>query len=293
MAGFVRATKGKQYNESVNQLVESGQQHYLSLRETLHKISTKKGYNQYFESWSPTLNEDTIGQPDLAEMFKSNSLDPRIESVLPILSRFAPKKSEMSEVEEFSDWAENPLEKSVDEAIAGVFGSRRKKYGPPSKPHIEPEDKPTPSEEVSRMRAKNPKMTKALDDLGKHFMDKYPHLRDDVKENDDEHPLYHEHQRIRKERGLPDPEHYVKLKKQKQAEIDALRKEIEADKMKQGIKEEQKDGDYVLGKEKAKNIGQVIGAKSKQHPFKGKLVGGANESADPLINIKKLSGLEK
>jgi hypothetical protein len=109
MAGFVRATRNNQFNESTQELVSEGVNHYMSLRETLHKLSGKKGYNNYFESYTPTLQEDMgIGQPDLAEMFVSSSIDPRIEHAMPILAKLMkPKKQKMDEVVELEEWSES------------------------------------------------------------------------------------------------------------------------------------------------------------------------------------------
>lgn len=111
MAGFVRATKGKQFNESTDRLVNEGLNHYNSLRETLSKMRGKKGYNTYFESWTPSLLEDEVTE-DLTDMFKSSSLDPRIESVMPILSKLSKNISEtkLSEVTELEEWAESLLD---------------------------------------------------------------------------------------------------------------------------------------------------------------------------------------
>ena len=107
MAGFVRATRDGQFNESTQKLVTEGVNHYLSLRESLHKLTGKKGYNAYFESWTPPLMEDEI-QEDLSDMFMSSTLDPRIESVMPILSKLNKNISEtkMNEVAELEQWAE-------------------------------------------------------------------------------------------------------------------------------------------------------------------------------------------
>jgi hypothetical protein len=49
--------------------------------------------------------------------------------------------------------------------------------------------------------------------------------------------MHRRHQELRKKSGLPDPEHYLKLKKQKEQELVALRAEIAADKEK-GLTEE-------------------------------------------------------
>lgn len=104
MAGFVRATRNGQFNESTQSLVNEGINHYNNLREQLHKMSGHRGYTAYFESWAPTLTEDE-DTTDLSEMFASNELDPRIESVMPILRKLNKTISEMSEVTELDEWA--------------------------------------------------------------------------------------------------------------------------------------------------------------------------------------------
>ena len=58
MAGFVRATKNKTFSESATSLIREGLNHYNNLRETLGKLTGHRGYNMYFESWTPTLMED-------------------------------------------------------------------------------------------------------------------------------------------------------------------------------------------------------------------------------------------
>lgn len=107
MAGFVRATRNNQFNESTQQLVSEGVNHYISLRETLNKLTGKKGYSKYFESWTPTLSEDTDGAVALAERFKSSTLDPRIECAMPILARLTKQVNEdpMKEIKELEEWS--------------------------------------------------------------------------------------------------------------------------------------------------------------------------------------------
>ena len=112
MAGFVRATRNNQFNESTQQLISEGIGHYNNLRETLQKLSGRKGYNTYFESYSPTLNEDHMDATELSERFMSSSLDPRIESAMPILAKLSKKISEMTEVQQLEEWTE-----SVEESI--------------------------------------------------------------------------------------------------------------------------------------------------------------------------------
>jgi hypothetical protein len=110
MAGFVRATRGQQFNESTQKLVAEGINHYQKLRETLHKMSGKKGYTAYFESYTPALMEDE--DVDLSEMFMQSSLDPRIESVMPILGKLSKNitESDISEVKELEEWADNLMD---------------------------------------------------------------------------------------------------------------------------------------------------------------------------------------
>ena len=107
MAGFVRATRNGQFNESAQKLVSEGISHYQKLRESLGKMSGQRGYNAYFESYTPALMEDEE-QVDLSEMFMSSSLDPRIESVMPILRKLSKNITETSDMAEtiaLEEWA--------------------------------------------------------------------------------------------------------------------------------------------------------------------------------------------
>ena len=110
MAGFVRATRNNQFNESAQQLVNEGINHYQSLKESLSKMRGSRGYNSYFESYTPPLMEDESEENNLNELFVQETLDPRIESVMPILSKLHKKVAEMKEVNELSEWAESLTE---------------------------------------------------------------------------------------------------------------------------------------------------------------------------------------
>jgi hypothetical protein len=131
MAGFVRATRNNQFNESTQQLISEGISHYNSLRETLQKLSGKKGYNTYFESYTPTLTEDTTDATELTERFMSSSLDPRIESAMPILAKLSKKISEMAEVQQLEEWSDSIVDESihtnVDPQVSRLAGVLSKK----------------------------------------------------------------------------------------------------------------------------------------------------------------------
>jgi len=121
MGAFVRATRNGQFNESAQRLVNEGINHYQGLRETLSRMTGHRGYNTYFESWTPTLNEDETEETNLNELFVQETLDPRIESVMPILNKLQKKVAEMKEVGELSEWADNIIDEgaAVDAYMAG------------------------------------------------------------------------------------------------------------------------------------------------------------------------------
>lgn len=110
MAGFVRATKNGQFNESTQRLVNEGVKHYQNLRETLSSMISMRGYNKYFDNYTPVLNEETDDATTLNELFVEETIDPRIESVMPILKRLSKNLNEMSEVKALEEWAETITE---------------------------------------------------------------------------------------------------------------------------------------------------------------------------------------
>lgn len=130
MAGFVRATRGGQFNESAQKLVNEGVQHYLGLRESLHALTTRRGYNNYFESWTPPLMEDEI-QEDVSDMFRTSQLDPRIESVMPILSKLSKNITEttLAEVDSLEEWADGIIESSLIPSTSGQIEKLNKILG--------------------------------------------------------------------------------------------------------------------------------------------------------------------
>jgi hypothetical protein len=110
MAGFVRAVRSNQFNESAQRVVEAGLNHYQSLRESLGKLRGHRGYTSYFESYTPPLMEDDTDSNALNELFVQETLDPRIESVMPILNKLSKNLGEMKEISELAEWADNLLE---------------------------------------------------------------------------------------------------------------------------------------------------------------------------------------
>lgn len=120
LGGFVRATRNKQFNESAIKLVTEAQNHYQSLRETIKHLQGSRGYNKYFESWKPTLNEDNEDN-SISEMFLTQRLDPRVESAIPVLNRLAKNITEMSELNEFENWASDIVKEVLHPTSVGSF----------------------------------------------------------------------------------------------------------------------------------------------------------------------------
>ena len=113
MAGFVRATRNGQFNESAQEFVAEGVNHYNSLRETLHKLAGHRGYQAYFESWTPTLMEDELDE-SINELFVQEMVDPRIESAMPILSRLKKPVTEMEEIDTLAEWADGIINEKLE-----------------------------------------------------------------------------------------------------------------------------------------------------------------------------------
>jgi hypothetical protein len=114
MAGFVRATRNKEFNESAQDLINEGANHYANLRETLHKLTGHRGYHAYFESWTPSLMEDEGDDLSINELFVQETVDPRIESVMPILSKLRKNVAEMSEIDTLAEWADSIISEKLE-----------------------------------------------------------------------------------------------------------------------------------------------------------------------------------
>jgi hypothetical protein len=108
LGGFVRATKNRQFNEGVQQVVSEATNHYVKLKETVKRLQSHRGYNNYFESWKPALLEEN-NTDSLTEMFKSSELDPRIENAMSVLGKMNLYITESPDISVFEQWAEGVL----------------------------------------------------------------------------------------------------------------------------------------------------------------------------------------
>jgi hypothetical protein len=325
IAGFVRATKNKQFNESTQPIVNEGVNHYFNLRETLQKLSGKKGYTKYFESWNPTLQEDTIGQPDLAEMFMSSSIDPRIEKAMPVLAKISKKIKPIDEVIELEEWTDSVISEKLVPHGNDLLQDLADQFNEPipfgdeginvknllAKFKLEDDDLNdllTKSSEVGSDADARPIILDFIKNAKKHDLHKLANLIEPklvnpeqlqpVAENIDDEQLIETIIKLAIE-GHTDPkiakELNLKLEDVQQI-LDAFIEDIEAgidQTVDESLNQQQTKAKQLGPTEKAKGISPVLGKEPKQHPFKGKLVG-ASESVDPIITrMKKLSGLDK
>jgi hypothetical protein len=134
---FVRATNGKRemFTESAGRMIDEAIAKYQELREHANKLQTSRGYNAYFESYEPSVITET--DDTLSEVFKTSSLDARIESALPVLQKYGFKAGKLEEASMFEDWADallsealNPFTKSQQDRLTELLNSGDFKVGP-------------------------------------------------------------------------------------------------------------------------------------------------------------------
>ena len=109
MSGFIRAAKNKQFDESASDLVKSGVRHYKDLKHKARRMVSKKGYREEKEKFDPAeIDAGDITVEAVRSMFVEKSIDPRIESALPVLIKL--QGDSMKEVSQFENWVEQVQE---------------------------------------------------------------------------------------------------------------------------------------------------------------------------------------
>jgi hypothetical protein len=111
LSRFRRANHGKIFEGDTATLVEQTNTYYETARGTLKSLTTKTGYNTYFESWDPdNITEQELVIEGLKHLFITQTLDQRIEEALPILARIQQQGTEMKEANIFESWAAQLME---------------------------------------------------------------------------------------------------------------------------------------------------------------------------------------
>jgi len=111
LSRFRRANHGRIFEGDTASLVEQTNAYYETARRALKSLSTKSGYNTYFESWDPEqVTEEAVVIEGLKHLFITQTLDQRIEEALPILARIQQQGTEMKEANIFEAWARQLVE---------------------------------------------------------------------------------------------------------------------------------------------------------------------------------------
>jgi hypothetical protein len=107
---FNRASASHVVEGVTAQLREQAQAYYSAMRENLRSLATHRGYQRYFESWSPAeiTETDTLVE-DLKTLFVEQTIDARIEAALPVLVKIQ-QGSVMKEAKMFETWANHMVE---------------------------------------------------------------------------------------------------------------------------------------------------------------------------------------
>jgi hypothetical protein len=108
LSRFRRANSGKILEGDTKNLVEQTDSYYQNMHSVLKHLGTSRGYNAYFESWSPAeINGGNLVVEDLKQLFVEQTIDHRIEEALPLLARITKEANEMKEAQIFESWINN------------------------------------------------------------------------------------------------------------------------------------------------------------------------------------------
>jgi hypothetical protein len=111
LSRFKRANAGKLLEGDTATLVEQATTYFENLRHNLKSLTTRTGYNTYFESWSPMeLTQEEVVIEGLKHLFVTQSIDQRIEEALPLIARIQQQENAMKEAAIFESWADQLME---------------------------------------------------------------------------------------------------------------------------------------------------------------------------------------
>lgn len=111
LAQFRRAHQGRVFEGAAGDLISETDQYYRQLQQNLKAISHSRGYQQYFETWTPAdITETDLIVEDLKTLFVETRIDPRIEQALPMLAKIQKEAQQMKEAEIFESWASRLVE---------------------------------------------------------------------------------------------------------------------------------------------------------------------------------------
>jgi hypothetical protein len=105
LSRFNRASQGRVVEGVTQEITEQAHSYYQSLRESMKRMGTPRGYAHYFESWHPAeIGEQEELVENIKTMFIEQTLDTRIEEALPLLARIQQQGNAMKEADIFESW---------------------------------------------------------------------------------------------------------------------------------------------------------------------------------------------
>jgi len=111
LSRFKRANAGKLLEGDTATLVEQTTAYYENLQRNLKSLTNRRGYNTYFESWTPlNVSEESVVIEGLKHLFVTQSIDQRIEDALPLIARIQQQENAMKEAAIFESWADQLME---------------------------------------------------------------------------------------------------------------------------------------------------------------------------------------
>jgi hypothetical protein len=111
LSRFKRANAGKLLEGDTATLVEQTTTYAENLKRNLKSLTTRNGYQRYFESWVPAeLSKEEVVIEGIKHLFVTQSIDQRIEDALPLIARIQQQGTEMKEANIFEAWADRLME---------------------------------------------------------------------------------------------------------------------------------------------------------------------------------------
>lgn len=103
LARFRRATQGRVVEGVAQELIEQASQYLTNQRVALKSLAHARGYDSYFETWSPAdINQNEQLVEQVKNLFVETKLDVRIEAALPLLTRL--QQAPLQEADIFEGW---------------------------------------------------------------------------------------------------------------------------------------------------------------------------------------------
>lgn len=111
LSRFKRANHGRLLEGDTAALIEQTTAYTENLKQNLKRLTTRTGYANYFESWTPAkLSEEEVVIEGIKHLFVTQSIDQRIEDALPLIARIQQQGTEMKEANIFEAWVDRLME---------------------------------------------------------------------------------------------------------------------------------------------------------------------------------------